>query len=514
VRWQGQRIDAEDETALPGLNRIPGLIRSVTTPEFAGVTFHEVRARSVLNEVPGQSVVPFRWTVNPYRGCTHACRYCLAGDTLIMLATGRVRRLADIRPGDTVCGTELRGGDRHLVPTVVRAHWQTVRAAFGVELGDGTVLVASADHRFLTPAGWKHVAAAGDQQVSRPFLRAGDELVCLGRDQVGRAVGRRGAPIAPDSWTRVASVEPLGVDVPMYDITTGTGDFVANGVVSHNCFARGSHEWLELDTGTGFDTEIVVKVNAPDVLAREVARRSWTREHVALGTNTDPYQRAEGRYRLMPGIIGALAGSGTPFSVLTKGTLLRRDLPLLASVASDVAVGLAVSIAIYDQALHQSLEPGTPSPRARLDLVRSIRAAGFDCSVLLAPVLPWLTDSSGSLDDALGTLAQAGASSVTAIPLHLRPGAREWFMAWLVRERPDLVAGYERLYARGAYVPRAYSEWLAQRVRPLLARHGLESGSGGRARGVPGEDDVVVPAGSSSGLRAPNGPAPQQLTLM
>ena len=119
---------------------------------------------------------------------------------------------------------------------------------------------------------------------------------------------------------------------------------------------------------TGFDREIVVKVNVGEVLAREVVRPTWTREHVALGTNTDPYQRAEGRYALMPGIIKALAGSGTPFSILTKGTLLRRDLPLLTDAAADVPVGLGVSLAIHDDALHATLEPGTPDPRARLAL--------------------------------------------------------------------------------------------------------------------------------------------------
>jgi DNA repair photolyase len=503
VRWDGQQLGAEDDAALPGLSRIPGLVRSVTTPEFAGVTFHEVRARSVLNEVPGQSLVPFRWTVNPYRGCTHACTYCLSGDTLVMLASGRVRRLADVRVGDRVYGTEESAGVRRYVATEVRAHWETVKAGIAVELDDGAVLVASGDHRFLTPTGWKHVApGACAAAASRPYLVPGDDLVGLGREQVGRSVGSGGQPIADDARRRVVRVEPVGSDLPMYDLTTGTGDFVANGVVSHNCFARASHSWLELDTGQGFDTEIVVKVNAAEVLAREVGRRSWTHEHVALGTNTDPYQRAEGRYRLMPGIITALARSGTPFSVLSKGTLLKRDLPLLAEASRSVSVGLGVSIAIYDGALHASLEPGTPSPRARLDLVRAIRAAGFDCGVLLAPVLPRLTDSAEQLESAVTQLADAGATGVTVIPLHLRPGAREWFMAWLARERPDLVPAYERLYARGSYVTRDYREWLSRRVQPLLARHGLDGSA-------PVRDGAADSAPAAAGP-----PSPRQLSLL
>ncbi|NDL60800.1 Rv2578c family radical SAM protein [Phytoactinopolyspora mesophila] len=315
MRWETQSLEIEADGALPGLQRIPGLVRSVTTPDFAGVTFHEVLARSVLNEVPASSDVPFRWTVNPYRGCTHSCRYC---------------------------------------------------------------------------------------------------------------------------------------------------------------FARRTHEWLDFDAGRDFDSEIVVKVNAPELLAREVARKSWSRDHVALGTNTDPYQRAEGRYKLMPGIIRALAGSGTPFSILTKGPLLKRDLPLLVDASATVEVGLAVSIAILDDQLHQSVEPGIPSPRARMSLVRAIREAGFHCSVLLAPVLPWLTDSAEQLDEIVSRLAAAGASRVTMIPLHLRPGARQWFMRWLQDEHPALVPRYQQLYGRGAYVPAGYKEELSARLRPILQRHDLD----------------------------------------
>ena len=232
------------------------------------------------------------------------------------------------------------------------------------------------------------------------------------------------------------------------------------------------------------------------MLAREVVRPTWTREHVALGTNTDPYQRAEGRYALMPGIIKALAGSGTPFSILTKGTLLRRDLPLLRDAAADVPIGLGVSLAIHDDELHAALEPGTPDPRARLALVRAMRDAGLPCGVMLAPVLPWLTDTDEHLDKALSALKDAGATGVTVLALHLRPGAREWFFAWLARERPDLVKRYEALYARGANVPGSYRRSLAARVQPLLERHGFARQRGGAMRGIPGDEDAEFPQGS------------------
>jgi DNA repair photolyase len=346
VRWDPQRLDAEEPATLPGMPTMRGLLRSVQVPEFPGLTFHEVRSRSALNEVPGDSPVPFRWTINPYRGCSHACVYC---------------------------------------------------------------------------------------------------------------------------------------------------------------YARGTHQWLELDTGRDFDTQVVVKTNLVDVLRRELARPSWQREHVALGTNTDPYQRAEGRYRLMPGVISALAGSGTPFSVLTKGTLLRRDLPLLVAAARDVPIGLGVSMAIWDDQLHASLEPGVPGPRARLDLVRAITDAGLTCGVFLAPVLPGLTDRLADLDAALRAVAEAGATGVTVVPLHLRPGAREWFSGWLGREHPQLVPRYQQLYRRGAGVAPEYRSWLAARVAPLLARYGLDRQAGGAARGVdggsapagiPGDGDRDFPAGS------------------
>ena len=264
MRWAGQSIDVDDG-ALPGLQRI-GLIRSVRTPQFEGITFHEVVCKSALNKIPKSSTgLPFNYTVNAYRGCSHACRYC---------------------------------------------------------------------------------------------------------------------------------------------------------------FARPTHEYLEFDCGSDFDSQVVVKTNVAEVLRRELRRPSWARETVALGTNTDPYQRAEGRYALMPGIIAALRDSGTPFSILTKGTLLRRDLPLLVGAAERVRVGVAVSLAVGDSALHAEVEPGTPTPQARLALIAAIRDAGLDCHVMVAPVLPYLTDSEEHLDGLLGAVAAAGATSVTVFGLHLRGSTR------------------------------------------------------------------------------------------
>jgi DNA repair photolyase len=312
MRWDGQRV-RQDDGALPGLERI-GFVRSVRTPQFDGITFHEVLCKSALNKVPGAAALPFEYTVNGYRGCSHACRYC---------------------------------------------------------------------------------------------------------------------------------------------------------------FARPTHEYLDLNCGNDFDTQVVVKTNIVEVLRRELARRSWRRETVALGTNTDPYQRAEGRYALMPGIIGALANSGTPMSILTKGTLLRRDLPLIADAADQVPVSVSVSLAIGDPELHKQIEPGTPGPQARLGLIAAIREAGLDCHVMVAPVLPHLTDSTAHLDALLHQIAAAGASGVTVFGLHLRGSTRGWFMSWLSAAYPHLVGAYRELFARGAYLPQSYRDGLRARAAPLMAAHGL-----------------------------------------
>jgi DNA repair photolyase len=269
------------------------------------------------------------------------------------------------------------------------------------------------------------------------------------------------------------------------------------------CFARNTHSYLEFDTGHDFDTQIVVKVNIGSVLRKEVSVSKWRREHVAMGTNTDPYQRAEGRYRLMPEIISALTDSGTPFSILTKGTVLARDLDLLTAAGSTVSVGLGVSLALLDPELQATLEPGTPSPRARLDLVRRIRAAGLPCGVFIAPLLPYLTDTPEQINTLVTELADAGATGISGIGLHLRPGAREWFFAWLARTRPDLLEPYQRLYSRGANLPVEYRRELSSKVERIAADHGLGpsadqalAGRGNSIRGVPGDRDASFPAGS------------------
>ena len=311
VRWTGL-IDADDEQRpLPDYR--DSVVRHFDSPQALDMRFHEVRARSVLNRVPASSRMPFRWTINPYRGCGHACVYC---------------------------------------------------------------------------------------------------------------------------------------------------------------FARPTHTYLGFDAGRDFEREIVVKVNAPEVLRAELARASWKHEHVALGTNTDPYQWVEGRYRLMEGIWEALRDAANPCSVLTKSPLLLRDLPLMLQVAERTTITASLSIPTLDERAWRATEPHTPNPRARLEAVAELNRAGIPTGVLIAPLMPGINDAPHQVEPLLDAAAEAGATSIGGIALHLRGEVRGVFMGWLADQRPDLLERYERLYARGAYAPREERARLA----------GLARGRGGAGR--------------------------------
>ncbi|HEY1595278.1 MAG TPA: radical SAM protein [Thermoleophilaceae bacterium] len=459
VRWDNLRIENEDGHQLPGY-RDPAVVRRFDAPEALDIRFYEVHAKSALNHVPKASRMPFRWTINPYRGCTHACTYCMAGDTQILMADGRVKLLADVRPGETIYGTEHHGEYRRLTATEVLDHWSSLKRVHRVVLEDGTELVASGDHRFLTTRGWAHVASS--PSVRRPHLSMGSELI---------GVPRHGEPSICDPVTahprlRVVAVEQLDTELELYDITTGSGDFIANGVVSHNCFARPTHTYLDFDAGRDFEREIVVKVNVPEVLRRELARPSWKGEHVALGTNTDPYQWVEGRYKLMPGIWEAFRDFRNPCSVLTKSPLLLRDLPLLKEVAEVAPVSANLSVPTLDEKAWRATEPHTPNPRARLEAVAELNRAGIPTGVLIAPLMPGINDAPEQVEEILDIATEAGAVSVGGIALHLRGEVRGIFFDWLRAQRPDLLPRYEQLYRRGAYMAPAERERLQDLAAP------------------------------------------------
>jgi DNA repair photolyase len=226
-----------------------------------------------------------------------------------------------------------------------------------------------------------------------------------------------------------------------------------------------------------------------------------------MGTNVDCYQRAEGRYRLMPQIIAALRDHANPFSILTKGTLILRDLPLLRQAASVTSVSLSVSVGFVDERHWRAVEPGTPSPQRRLDAVRTLTDAGFDVGVLMAPILPGLTDTDESIEETVAAIAAAGATSVMPLGLHLRPGAREWYAAWLTREHPGLVPRYRELFGSGSYLPQGYQRELTARVRQAARRHGLHRAEPGESRRVDEGARYGHPTGDPAAADAPPRPA-------
>ena len=219
------------------------------------------------------------------------------------------------------------------------------------------------------------------------------------------------------------------------------------------CFARPTHEFLDLDAGRDFEREIVVKVNVPEVLRAELARPSWRREHVALGTNTDPYQWVEGRYRLMRGIWAALRDAANPCSILTKSPLVLRDLDLLREIAERTQVSACLSVPTLDERAWRATEPHTPHPRARLEAVAELNRAGIPTGILIAPLMPGVNDAPEQVERIVALATEAGAVHIGGNTLFLRGSVRDVFFGWLREHRPDLVERYERLYARGAYVP-------------------------------------------------------------
>jgi DNA repair photolyase len=231
------------------------------------------------------------------------------------------------------------------------------------------------------------------------------------------------------------------------------------------CFARPTHTYLDFDAGRDFEREIVVKVNAPELLRAELARPSWKGEHVALGTNTDPYQWVEGRYELMRGIWEAFRDAANPCSVLTKSPLLLRDLDLMREINQVTDFSAALSVPTLEERAWRSTEPRTPHPRARLEAVAELVRAGIRTGILIAPIMPGINDAPEQLEPLLAAAAEAGADYVTGIALHLRKGVREVFFDWLRSERPELVSRYEALYRRGAYLPVEERRRLTSKVR-------------------------------------------------
>ena len=623
------------------------------TPQVEWV---EIQVKSVLNRVQG---MPFKWSINPYRGCAHACVYCLDGETPILMAGGSTKPLGDLRPGDGVYGTMRDGHYRHYVKTSVQAHWIVRKPAYRIVLEDGTEVIASGDHRFLTNRGWKFVTGAEQGRNRRPHLTTGIRLIGVGAFASAIAKGadyRRGYlsgiirgdallasyrytragrrhgdqhrfrlalvdeealrraqdyllgfavptgnflfqeartttkrmqairtsarghvedirriiewPSAPSrqwcagflagifdaeggynrgilrisntdrtviEWItrclrglgfgfkleshsnertrpvhvvrlpggrrthlrffhrvdpaiarkreiagqavkstaplRVKAIDPLGAR-ELFDITTGTGDFIANGVVSHNCFARVTHWYLEQDGVNDWSSRIFVKVNAPDILRQELARPTWRREQVHIGTATDPYQPAEGAYRITRQILEVLRDHDTPAALVTKSTMIVRDRDVLRQLAGGPGALVMFSITTVDPAIAREIEPDVPPPQRRLEAMRALAEAGIPTGVLLAPVLPGITDGEEQLAAVVAAAKEHGASALFTNTLHLGEVTKQAFFEYLEHKRPELVPEYERLY-RGKYAPRATQQRIQQVVAALKGRMGF-----------------------------------------
>jgi DNA repair photolyase len=274
------------------------------------------------------------------------------------------------------------------------------------------------------------------------------------------------------------------------------------------CFARRTHNYLDLGPGSDFEREIVVKVNVPELLRAELARPSWRGELVALGTNTDPYQWVESRYRMMPEILAALEEAETPVSVLTKSPLVMRDVEIFERMAKKLPVSVNLSVPTLDEKVWRATEPHTPSPAARLDAVAELRARGIESGVLVAPLMPGINDRPEQVQPIVDRAKEAGAIFLGGVALHLRGEVKDVFFAWLEAKRPDLVPRYEQLYKGRAYMrpeqrkeaTRALKGW--GRSRASASRR-----DNPRAGGVVGG----TPSGTAGGGGSPaaTGPARQ-----
>lgn len=322
MRWDEQKV--ENDLRIPGIGD-GTVVRTFDVPEAMGINFHEVRAKSALNHVPGARY-GFSWTINPYRGCTHACVFC---------------------------------------------------------------------------------------------------------------------------------------------------------------FARRTHTFLDMDAGRDFEREIVVKVNVPELLRVELARPSWKRELVALGTNTDPYQWVESRYRMMPEILEALEAAGTPVSVLTKSPLAMRDVEIFERMAKKMPVSVNLSVPTLDEDAWRATEPHTPSPAARLDAVAELRRRGIDSGVLIAPLMPGINDDPEQVRPIIERARKAKASFLGGVALHLRDEVKDVFFAWLEAKRPDLLPRYEALYRDRAYMKPEQRKRTTRALRPWGRSGPRRAGGDGPKREAP-----------------------------
>jgi len=239
------------------------------------------------------------------------------------------------------------------------------------------------------------------------------------------------------------------------------------------CYVRAFELRADRPSDDRYGRSIRVKVNVPEVLRAELARPSWKDETVAIGAATDPYQPAEGRYRLTRGCLEALRDAANPFSLITRNPMIVRDLDVLVDAASRTEVGIVFSVPTLDEEVWRRTEPGTPPPHRRLEALTELVEAGVKAGVGMAPILPGISDSPDQLERVVKAAREAGATGIWANVLYLKPGTREHFLQALARDWPDQLERYERLYGSRAYLPEAEAEPVRQTVAELRRRYGI-----------------------------------------
>lgn len=398
-------------------NRFEKAIREYDLEETPGAPLlvYEDHSRSILsrNDSPD---VGFDFSVNPYRGCFHGCAYCVRGDTRVLMADGSERAIADIAVGDAIIGTDLHGGDRRFVATSVLDHWSSPKRVHRIVLANGEDIFASADHRFLTHRGWREVRE----------LDARDHVLTRG------------------SSLPVESVTDLDTEEMMFDITTGTEDFIANGVVSHNCYARPSHEYLSFGAGSDFERKIVVKPNAPELLREAFDKKSWKGDLVMFSGITDCYQPLEHEKKLTRGCLEVCLEYKNPLGIITKSPIIERDIDLLVElVKSTSRCRVSISIPFWNPDYAKAMEPFVTTPARRMKIIETLAKAGVPVGISVSPIVPGLNDE--DIGEVLERAKDAGASHAFFVLLRL-PGAVKEVFEKSLREKLPLRA--EKVFRR------------------------------------------------------------------
>ncbi len=458
------------------LQEVPDSIATQVRPE---------KARTIIttNQSPD---IPFEQSINPYRGCEHGCPYCAAGDTLILMADGRTRALADLRVGDEIYGTRREGLSRRYTKSRVLAHWNTIKPAFRTTLADGTTLVTSADHRFLTERGWKYVKGSPSGR-QRPHLTGNNKLRGVGVSALSQELDLEGQVVKSDARLRVVSIEPMQT-MRLYDITTETEDFIANGVISHNCYARPSHAYMDLSPGLDFETKLFYKADAAQLLRAQLGKRGYICKPITVGANTDPYQPLEKRLKVTRSILEVLRDTHHPVTIITKGSLIVRDLDVLEEMARDGLVNVFVTVTTLENETKRLLEPRAAAPAARLKVIRQLADCGVHVGVMVAPVIPAITEH--ELEQILAAAALAGARHAGYVILRLPHELKILFREWLETHYPARAAHVMSIIQamRGGQDndPRfgsrmrgmgPFAQLLRQRFQLACARHGLARGA-------------------------------------